>query len=711
MLSDIPSAASLWDAEKNGVPAEEAFAGSTVPSWWFRVECGHSWLRRISTQVKMCREVEDGVRDTPCAVCSGNVLVVGVNDFGTVRADLAKFWDSANELKPSEVTPSSAKRVGWCCPSCGYKWLRKIKDEKGVCRQCAPRNPPVRGLLKDLFPDLFAELVPDQVLGNPLDGLPSRSNQKVRWVCAEGHEFESRISNRTILGRGCPYCAGRYPVVGVNDLGTLHPELVEKFWAYDLNSLKPFELKPASNKLVWWRCEKGHEWEAKPHLLIQRNQYCPFCSGKRIIVGVNDIVVAFPKVGALYHPTKNTVDVATLSKGLGKRFWWVCSKGHDYEASVYQITYAVERGKEGCPVCSGDRVMVGVNDAGSAFPDLVKEWHPTKNGDKTLFDYSTKSGIKVWWQCEKGHEWRTAIGHRSGGDQSGCPECGRVTSKGEDAVAEFVEGLGFTVVRNTRKILGGGFEVDVYIPERKVGVEFNGVYWHSDVRPGQNPKGRHHHKWELAETAGVQLFQIWEDDWLERPEQVKALLKRKLGVDKSKSVYARNTTPTVLTAREAYPFLNEHHLQGKASGSAYLGLRDIETGVLVAVGVFLKVGDLWRLERYATSTRVPGGFTKLLTQVKELDPEMGGVYTFSDHCVSDGGLYEKNGFVVDKVLPPDYMYVVGNRREHKFRYRLKRFRDDPNLAYQDGMTEQELAKLNGLHRVWDAGKTRWLLKW
>lgn len=97
--------------------------------------------------------------------------------------------------------------------------------------------------------------------------------------------------------------------------------------------------------------------------------------------------------------------------------------------------------------------------------------------------------------------------------------------------------------------------------------------------------------------------------------------------------------------------------------------------------------------------------------MRRLNPGLGGVYTFSDHCVSDGGLYEQNGFVVDKVLPPDYMYVVGNRREHKFRYRLKRFREDPNLVYQDGISERELAKLNGLRRVWDAGKTRWLLRW
>lgn len=102
-----------------------------------------------------------------------------------------------------------------------------------------------------------------------------------------------------------------------------------------------------------------------------------------------------------------------------------------------------------------------------------------------------------------------------------------------------------------------------------------------------------------------------------------------------------------------------------------------------------------------------GGFTKLLTYAeREYTPSR--FITFADHCISDGGLYEGNGFVVDKTLPPDYMYVVGDRREHKFDYRLKRFRNDPDLKYVEGLTERELAALNGLVRVWDAGKTRFV---
>jgi len=103
---------------------------------------------------------------------------------------------------------------------------------------------------------------------------------------------------------------------------------------------------------------------------------------------------------------------------------------------------------------------------------------------------------------------------------------------------------------------------------------------------------------------------------------------------------------------------------------------------------------------------VMGGFTKLLAYaVKTYSPE--SFITFADHCISNGGLYEKNGFVADKELAPDYMYVAGGERKHKFGYRLKRFESDPELLWEQGLTERELAVLNELPRIWDAGKTRY----
>lgn len=72
-------------------------------------------------------------------------------------------------------------------------------------------------------------------------------------------------------------------------------------------------------------------------------------------------------------------------------------------------------------------------------------------------------------------------------------------------------------------------------------------------------------------------------------------------------------------------------------------------------------------------------------------------------------MYETLGFEKDKVLKPDYKYVVDKKRVHKFNYRRKRFKNDPNLIYDENMSEAEMARLNGIDRVWDCGKTRWVI--
>lgn len=117
----------------------------------------------------------------------------------------------------------------------------------------------------------------------------------------------------------------------------------------------------------------------------------------------------------------------------------------------------------------------------------------------------------------------------------------------------------------------------------------------------------------------------------------------------------------------------------------------------------------WSIERYATAGVISGGFTRLLAHAERtIEPQQW--ITFADLTVSDGNLYENNGFVEDTArrLKPDYAYVYEGKRVHKFNFRLKRFRDDPLFLYDPEMSESELAELNGLPRVWDAGKIRYV---
>lgn len=113
------------------------------------------------------------------------------------------------------------------------------------------------------------------------------------------------------------------------------------------------------------------------------------------------------------------------------------------------------------------------------------------------------------------------------------------------------------------------------------------------------------------------------------------------------------------------------------------------------------------IKRYCSSCNVRGGFTKLLSYFKKLN-YIDYAYTFSDNSISDGELYINNGFILNDEVKPDYSYIVGNKRVHKFSFRKGDFKNRTDLLYQDDLTESQLAVINGLYRVYDSGKKKWV---
>ena len=116
-------------------------------------------------------------------------------------------------------------------------------------------------------------------LGLDPNVLTCGSGKKACWNCSKGHEWQATIYDRN-NGRGCPYCYGRYAIKGVNDLKTVNPVLAKE-WHYENNgNLKPEDVTCCSGKKAWWKCVKGHEWQAT---IASRNigKSCPYCSGRK----------------------------------------------------------------------------------------------------------------------------------------------------------------------------------------------------------------------------------------------------------------------------------------------------------------------------------------------------------------------------------------------------------------------------------------------
>lgn len=135
---------------------------------------------------------------------------------------------------------------------------------------------------------------------------------------------------------------------------------------------------------------------------------------------------------------KNSLKPEEVMPGSHETVWWKCKAGHSYQQPINKKTSR----KTGCPVCSGHLTVPGVNDFATVYPELAKEWHPTKNEGLLPSDVSKKNGRKNWWQCKYGHEWQ-ATPHDRATDNTGCPFCSRrrLTSFPEQAVFFYVRKL------------------------------------------------------------------------------------------------------------------------------------------------------------------------------------------------------------------------------------------------------------------------------
>jgi Probable Zinc-ribbon domain len=264
-------------------------------------------------------------------------------------------------------------------------------------------------------PELAAEWHPVKNGKMSASEFVSGTNKRIWWVCEKGHEWAA-TGNARSNGSGCPVCGNKKLETGYNDMVTTHPHLVSQ-WNFAKNvGLEPSQVIAGSNKKVWWVCDKGHEWQISPNNR-SRGSGCPVCEGLAVVVGVNDLATTHPELAAEWHPTKNgDVTPSQIVAGSGKRFWWLCDKGHEWRTSGDNRS----NGKD-CPYCSGRNAWPGYNDMATTYPELAAEWHPTKNGEVTPSHVVAGSNKKFWWLCDLGHEWQAVSASRLAG--RGCPTC------------------------------------------------------------------------------------------------------------------------------------------------------------------------------------------------------------------------------------------------------------------------------------------------
>ena len=293
-----------------------------------------------------------------------------------------------------------------------------------------------------------------------------------------------------------------------------------------------------------------------------------------------------------------------------------------------------------------------------------------------------------------------------------CPNCYPVnysTSAGELELFDYLKLIlpnNTTIIHNDRRILKGK-ELDIYIPEYDLAIEYNGVYWHSELQ-GKD-KNYHLNKTKECEKQNVQLLHIWDTEWIYKNNIIKSMIKSKLGLITNK-IYARKCVIKEINSPESEAFMVENHIQGNINSKIKLGL--FYNNKLVSVMTFgknrfKKNSDEWELYRSATklNTTVVGGIGKILNYfTKNYSTNL---ITFLDKRFSTlNNYYSKHNWKLNDINP-NYSYTdghqcVGSRikfQKHKLKSILKNF--DSNL------TEWQNMQLNGYDRVWDCGNLKY----
>ena len=466
-IDNMPELLSEWNYERNDVEPINISIWSKRKVWW-KCKEGHEWLSSMNNRQKK----------VGCPYCSGKLPIVGLTDLETTNPELLKEWDySKNIITPKEIKAGSGTKVWWKC-SLGHSWSASPNHRtKGRgCPICA-NKVVLLGYndLTTLKPNIASEWDYEKNGEKTPANYTVRSGERVWWKCKRNHSWEAVIASRT--GNkyvGCPYCSGLLPIEGETDLLTTNPELISE-WNYEKNTLlTPNMVKAGSSDKVWWICDKGHEWQAVISSRTVNESGCPFCSGRYAIQGENDLMsVDSPLLKEWNYDRNGRLTPSDFKEHSARKIWWKCKKGHEWCSSISDRS----RG-DGCPYCSGKRVLVGFNDLAHINPYIAKEWNYEKNGNKIPQKYTCKSGIKVWWKCEKGHEWKTSISNRSRGD--GCPKCnsGIRTSFPEQDIYFYVKKIYPDAVNRCTDVLPNGMEIDIFIPSINVGIEYDGSVWH-----------------------------------------------------------------------------------------------------------------------------------------------------------------------------------------------------------------------------------------
>ena len=334
-------------------------------------------------------------------------------------------------------------------------------------------------------------------------------------------------------------------------LSETHPELIKEWHPTKNGDKIPSKYTAGSDAKIYWlcpnKCSEGclHEYEQTIANRVNGST-CPYCSEPPKKICIHDsIIYTHPDIAKEWHPIKNTTLIPdNITYGSKKMVWWLCMKkcpegcNHEYLAAP---TNRCGINQQNCPFCCNQQICIHTSIQ-YTHPDIAKEWHPTKNGDRLPSQYSKGSTVdKIWWKCENNHEWQAIIKNRCLAN-SGCPHCYRRYSKQQMEWLQYCSithpDIQYAEHYGEYRIPGTGFLADGFHSETNTIYEYQGDYWHgnplifnpSNINPSTGTTygflyERTQKKIGEIKGLGYKVVEVWERDWVKGKKAVVAIQK------------------------------------------------------------------------------------------------------------------------------------------------------------------------------------------
>jgi hypothetical protein len=545
-----------------------------------------------------------------------------------------------------------------------------------------------------------------EIHGNKYDyslSIYTGSHGKVKIICPIHGLFEQQATCHINRKSQCPKCA--LEVIKIKT-----PAKLRGKYKYSLNALIE-KFKEIHNNKYDYSLVKNSSLSDKSIII------CPIHGEFKQLLGSHLRGFGCIKCSVLSH-TKTIEEYSKETEEYIKKAKLKHGNKYDYSKTKYtgvkdkstiicpihgefkQVLYNHLNG-QGCSKCGHIKSYTHNKSSTIEFIEKALKVHDEKyKYEKSI--YGTNNNTKLVITCPiHGDFLQTPHNHLKG---FGCKKCIGIVSKEEDAVADLFHDI--KIIRNSRSIIRP-YELDIYLPDHKLAIEYSGIYWHSySYKRSIMYRYRHYDKHDMCKKFGIKLIQIIDNEWNNKKEIIISMLMSYVG--KSIKVHARKCDIIKLSDEEFNDFMTNTHIQGNTNTNIKIGLK-LNGELMCAMGFNKNKNHEWEISRFSNKLNhsVVGGASKILSHFcSEFKPKT--IMSYANRRFSNGNLYEKLGFKLINITKPNYFYVKHSKifsrqqfQKHKLSKKLKNF--DPSLSESQNMFD------NGYKKYWDAGHYKYLL--